>query len=280
MASSVHLQLQELLESSLNLPMCHFINTEVKYKNENEDQHDKAVLCVTEYECKEYFGWSLSIVRDLLLHPTEHSPSSDDVDFDKFLSQANVVSSSRFLLTVKAEVLSVKSIPLKRVPDTFRQEINSMILPYLLVEVNIRTTVGRYITLYGDSLKHCPFLVGVVYCISNVEVTLSKPHIAWIGRLSQSHVVDIQNHIPGISNISEPADRKYVLMWNVLHTAKSSEVFLIKARILKLIKLEIFINMKKDSVEDESQDRKLSSKLVMSMDDSSCGFWVFATIMS
>jgi len=51
-------------------------------------------------------------------------------------------------------------------------------------------------------------------------------------------------------------------MWNVLHTAKSSEVFLIKARILKLIKLEIFINMKKDSVEDESQDRKLSSKLV------------------
>jgi len=41
MASSVHLQLQELLESSLNLPMCHFINTEVKYKSENEDQHDK-----------------------------------------------------------------------------------------------------------------------------------------------------------------------------------------------------------------------------------------------
>lgn len=82
--------------------------------------------------------------------------------------------------------------------DTFRQEINSMILPYLLVEVNIRTTVGRYITLYGDSLKHCPFLIGVVYCISNVEVTLSKPHIAWIGRLCQSHVVDIQNHIPGL----------------------------------------------------------------------------------
>ncbi|XP_067931614.1 uncharacterized protein [Watersipora subatra] len=212
------------------------------------------------------FEWSVECVREVTL--TEESLSTNAVyesnNLDSFQSQSK--SKGFFLLDLNGVIISRTVMPSSNnIPEIFQPEVKGLHYPYTLTETIVRTAGGLTVRLYGDSLSLLPLVPGVHYQFFNVEVTVSPPFVAWIGYLTRASVLALKACSVGLLGLVNFERR---LMWDVMEKDLPGSPFIVKARILKLIKLDVFVEQSKKTDGDDS----VSAKLVMSMDDSSCGF--------